>query len=201
MNFTELREELFARGTDYLNEDAAGVARADRWLNQAIREICSLQMWPFLQETATGSAGTGLVSIPDLRRVRSVVTSEGHPLQRTTRENLLADGLLTTETGEPERYWIEDGNTVRAYPVGGTITVHYIKRVAPISGTEEPPFDEEYHDLVVDRAMIKAYKDSDNFEAAAALKAEFDAGVSAMAEDYMVDSRDAEYIDPYGTDM
>jgi hypothetical protein len=48
--------------------------------------------------------------------------------------------------------------------------------------------------------MVKAYKDSDNFEAAAALMEEFNRGVSSMAEDYMMESRDVQFIPVYPYD-
>lgn len=200
MNFTELVDELFARGTDYLDEDASSHARAERWINQAYREILNLQSWPFLETIATGASGAGTVSIPDLRRIRFVQDLDtGDYLQRATLEELAADQADVTTTGTPELYYIEGGALVSAYPVGGTLEVHYIKRVSPMSGTDTPLFSEEYHDLIVDRAMMKAYKDSDNFENAAALKLEFDAGLASMAEDYSLDSREVTYliVDPY----
>lgn len=202
MNFTDLKDEFFARGTDYLNEDAEGQARAERWLNQAYREILNLHAWPFLETVVTGTADAGSASVPDLRKIRfvqDVSQNPEHKLHRVSVEDLVEEGADLDETGVPEWYYVDGGNNVKAFPLGGTVRVYYIKRVAPMTGTDEPVFDEEYHDLIVDRAMMKAYKDSDNFEAAGALKQEFDAGVSAMAEDYLLDSREVQYIliDPY----
>lgn len=201
MNFSELKDELYARGTDYLTEDAAGVARAERWLNQGYREILNLQAWPFLQAVATGTAGAGFVSVPDLRRILFVTdvigtdgTVPGRPLVRASREDLVYEEKNLSQTGTPDNYYVQGGNSVQAWPKGGTIRVDYIKRVSPMTGTDTPLFLEEYHNLIVDRAMMKAYVDSDNYETTAALKAEFDAGVSAMAEDYQVDSREVSYI-------
>lgn len=200
MNFSELKNELFARGTDYLEEDAAGVARAERWLNQAYREILNLQSWPFLETVATGDPGAGFVTIPDLRRIRFVRDiSTGNTLARTTMDELAQELVDFTQTGAPDLWYVDGGITVRAYPVGGTIEVHYVRRVDPLTGTETPLFREEYHDLIVDRAMMKAYKDSDNMEESAALKLEFDAGVASMAEDYQIESNEVTYIpvEPY----
>lgn len=202
MTFNELKDELFARGTNYLEEDASTEARAERWLNQAYREILNLHAWPFLQATATGSAGAGFVSIADFRKIR--VVSDITPgydvhLGRATFEELLVENGDLTETGDPEWYYVDNDDTVKAFPVGGTIKVYYIKRVDPMSGTNEPIFDEEYHNLIVDKAMIKAYIDSDNFEAAAALRDATDLALAAMAEDYFLDSRETLFIDvaPY----
>lgn len=204
MNFAELKTELFARGTDYLEESLDDVARAERWLNQAYRELCNLYAWPFLHAVIAGTAGAGNVAISDLRKIVSVADSSGgqNPglrLQRISYEDLVRDGADLNKTGTPEFYWVDGGTTVRAWPIGGTITVRYIKRIAPLTGTQEPIFDEEYHDLIVDGAMLKAYKDSDNFEAAQSLRSEYDRGVAAMARDYLLDSREVQYVhvEPY----
>lgn len=200
MNFSELKSELFARGANYLEEDAENVARAERWLNQAYREIVNLHAWPFLEAVATGTEGAGEVSIPDLRKIRFVtdISDGGDPgrrLHRTSLDDLVAeDDADLTLTGTPEHYYVDAGNIVKGYPVGGTIRVHYIKRAPALTGSEEPLFSEEYHDLIVDRAMIKVYKDSDNFEAAIALRGELDLGLASMAEDYLLNSRDIQYI-------
>lgn len=202
MTFNELKDELFARGTNYLEEDAASEARAERWLNQAYREILNLHAWPFLQATATGTTDAGEVSISDFRKIRVVSdVSPGYDvhLGRASFEELLTDFGDVTEAGTPEWYYLDGDDTVKAFPVGGTIKVYYIKRVAPMSGTDEPIFDEEYHNLIVDKAMVKAYIDSDNFEAAAALREEANLSLAAMAEDYFLDSRETMFIpaNPY----
>ena len=206
MNFSELKAEFFDRGFNYLEEDASDVARAERWLNQAYREILNLQAWPFLQATVTGASGAGFANVPDLRRVRYVTdvsqtsgTAPGRQLVRVSLDDLVAEGYDLTSTGAPDYYYIVGGNAVYGYRLGGTIRVDYFKRVAPMSGTDEPVFDEEYHNLIVDKAVIKAYIDSDNFEGAQALQATTDAGLSAMAEDFQIESRDLQFIrvDPY----
>lgn len=201
MNFTELKTEFYARGTNYLEEDAAGVTRAELWLNQGYREILNLQPWPFLKATTTGSAGAGFVSIPDLRRVAWVKNAEtGFALTRATADELADEDVDLTLPGAPEFYYV-NGPEVRAYPLGGTLFVSYYKRMPPLTGTDSPVFDEEYHLLIVDKAMIFAYIDGDNFEAAAALRAELDLRLSAMAEDYLIESREPLFITPSGSDL
>ena len=198
MNFSELKQELFARGTNYLEEDAAGQARAERWLNQAYREIANLQAWPFLVVTTTGTVGAGEVSLPDVRRVM-YVTADGNRLRSIRLEELVDLDSDLTRTGTPA-YWYLEGTTIKTWPTGGTITARYIKRLPPLSGTTEPVFDEEYHDLIVDDAMLRAYKDTDNFEAYASLRQVYDAGLAQMTEDYQLTSRETSYItipDPY----
>lgn len=205
MNFSELRQELFARGTDYLDEDADGQARADRWLNDAYRQILNLQPWPFLVSTATGVSGSGEVTVSDLRRAIHVADSDvgtvpGRELEKITYMELVRLGYDVSQTGTPVYYYIErtdgsGGATFKTFPVGGTPVVRYLRRVQPLSGTDTPVFDEEYHNLIVDGAMLPAYRDGDNFEAAAALQASYDAALASMAEDYMLDSTSTSYIE------
>lgn len=208
MNFNELKAELFDRGTNYLDEDAAGQARVERWLNIAYRLILNVHSWPFLQTNATGAEGAGFVSVPDLRKLLIVSDVEGTDglapgikLTRTTIEELVDRGENLALTGVPEEYYVLDGTQVRSFPLGGTIRVDYVRRVAPLSGTDVPVFDEEYHNLIVDRAMMMAYVDSDNFEARSALKEEYDDNLRAMAEDYQLDSREVNYLTPTGGDL
>lgn len=202
MNFAELTQELLDRGANYLDEDASQLARAQRWINQAYKEMCNLHAWPFLQASATGGIGAGTVSVPDLRKVRFVGdisngTTPGRRLRKILLEDLESELCVedASTTGTPEFYYIEAGSMFNTYPVGGTVYVAYTKRVQPLTGTDTPVFAEDYHDLIVDRAMIKVYKDSDNFEAAAALKDEYNAGLAAMAEDYQLDTREGDYVD------
>src|SRR5690606_7391971 len=185
--------------------------RAERWLNQAYREMLNLHSWPFLQAHVTGAAGAGQVVVPDLRKIRFVTDVDqygdgagsvpGRALTRVSKDDLVDEYKDLTHTGRPDYYYLDGTSTVNTYRVGGTIRVDYIKRVDPMSSDlDEPIFDEEYHPLIVDRAMIKAYIDSDNFEAAQALRDEFDAWMLAMAEDYLLDSREVQIIrivDPY----
>lgn len=208
MNFTELIDELMARGADYLDEDATSRARAERWINVAYREILNLHVWPFLQASLTGADGAGLVNVPDLRRL--IIVSDvrglsgltpGSKLDRTTLEDLARVDEDIALTGTPDRYYVLNGTQVTSFPLGGTIRADYIRRVPPMSGTDAPLFDEAYHDIIVDRAFIKVYKDSDNFEAAQALKIEYDEAVRAMAEDYQLESEDITYLTPSGTDL
>jgi hypothetical protein len=201
MTFAELKAELFDRGTSYLEDSGAGIARAERWLNEGYRQIVNMQSWPFVIATATGTADAGFVTAADLRRVLLVadasagVGTPGLSLRKATYEELVGDDSADlAETGTPYQYYIDGGTTIRAFPVGGTIFVRYVKRVAPLTGTDEPIFDEEYHGIIVDLAMIPAYIDSDNYEAAAALRAEVNLKLSAMVDDYQVDAREVSFI-------
>lgn len=207
MNFNELVDELLARGTDYLDEDASSLARAQRWINQAYQDILGLHAWPFVTTFIVGATDAGTVTAADLRRILFVtVVSAGAtepsdtPLDRVLIEDLVRDGIDLTLTGTPEVYYVEAG-VVKSYPLGGTLRLDYIKRVPPMTGTNEPVFDSQYHNIIVDKAMVLAYKDNDNFEAATTLQTMLDADLRSMAEDYQLWARQVTYLDPTGSDL
>lgn len=193
MNFEELKTELFARGLNYLEENAQEVARAEFWLNTGYREVCNLQNWSFLEATASGAAP---LSVPDFRKADYVLGADGLPLSKTTRRDLVRDGWSLTETGTPIFYYLTQGTIFNVAPVSTSpLTVVYFKRVAPMSGTDVPIFDEEYHNVIVDKAMLLGYTDSDNFEARAALEAQINSTLAAMAEDYLLTDPSPSYIE------
>lgn len=176
MNFGELRTEFLARGFDYLS-----TTRADRYINQAYGELCEMERWPFLEKTTTGAAP---LTISDLGAVASVLDADRNAklnyIDRRTLFDIYKD--LST-TGEPRWYYIEDGKTLKTYPVGGTLNVRYWIVPAELSGdTDAPVVPTRFHNLIVDLAVRRAYIDSDNFEAAQALQAEADRGMTVMAQ-------------------
>lgn len=193
MNFTELKTELFSRGLNYLEESAAEIARAESWLNIAYRQVCNLQAWSFLEASSSGPAP---LTIPDLRKVEYVQLPDGTPLDKATRREIVREGNILTDTGTPQAYYLTGGTVVNVWPVTTTnVTVTYFKRIAPLSGTDTPIFDDEYHNIIVDKAMLLGYTDSDNFEARAALNEQINETLAAMAEDYLLTDPSPSYIE------
>lgn len=204
MTFAELKAELVARGAE---NDAT---RNGRWLNQAYRAIANAQDWPFTEDEATGSTGAGTVEVANVRKVIVVgdVTHSANPpgrnLKRISFAELAEDIKVedADHTGNPEFWWLDNStSTITTWPLGGTIYVRYHKRLDPLSDDNDTPvFDEEYHPLIVDRAMVEVYKNSDEFEAATAALNQFYADLASMAKDYQVYAREHSYIqvvEPY----
>lgn len=192
VTFSELLDELYDRGFDYLNQDAAGRVRAKRWVNQSYQQLCEEARWPFTEATTSGPAP---LSITDLREVESVRGTEGQRLQWLDRRTLIASyGDLTT-TGSGRWWYIEAGNSVATYPAGDTLTVRYHKVPSELVGdSDEVVVPTRFTDLIVDGAALKAYKDSDNFEAVGALKAELAEGVERMKRSLLYQHNGPEYI-------
>lgn len=178
MNFSQLRAELLARGFDYL---ATG-DRDAHYINIAYLELCGLYLWPFLEESATGTAP---LAISDLGTIEAVIDED---LQRellpVEYRDLLAEyGDLST-SGTPEFYYVANPSgtlQVATFPVStNTIGVQFYEVPAELTGTDTPVVPARYHDLIVDLAVTKAYRDSDNHGAAEALQAHVDRRVLQM---------------------
>lgn len=198
MTFADLKTELVARGA------SNDTTRNGQWINQAYRKIHNAYDWPFAEVSATGSAGAGTVTVSSLRKVEyvgdvtgiSTFGAPGRRLHKITRTELVEEFGVEDldEAGTPE-YWYRSGGTViKAYPLGGTIHVSGYGRASELTGTDSPPFDEEYHLLIVDRAMVYVYNDADEHKSARERLAQFQLDLIDMAKDYMVYSREGSYI-------
>lgn len=175
MDLAALRAETKARGFDYVTD-----ARIDNWINVEYRELCSRYMWPFL-ETATTIPGTG--TITDVRFVQSVVhVAQARVLQWIDRRALLETVSDLSTTGAPS-YWYFENDTLKTYPATTeTLAVRYVKVPARLaSGSDTPIVPEEFHDILVDGAVARGYKDTENWTAFNGLKPEYERQVAAMA--------------------
>lgn len=189
VNFEELANEVFARGFSYLNRTEAGRDRVRRWVNQAYASLCEIYPWPFLE---TEQTGVPPLVLSDLRLVLSVRDAVTHSkLEPITTRDVFDETLV----GTPGWYYLQD-TTLHTYPVGtGQISVRYIFIPAVLTGTADPVVPERFHDIIVDWAVHKGYKDADQFERAAALRAEIDRDLMAMAASLMVRTSDPiEYV-------
>ena len=165
MNFDELVDEFQARGFDYLSDTRAG-----RYVNQAYKSLCGRAQWPFLLTTTTGTAP---LTIADLRAVRSVVdTTTDTTLRWVDRRHLVtAISNDLTISGNPS-YWYQNSRTiVSVYPANtsNTLSVNYLKIPTVLTGVATHIIPEEYEDLIIDGAVISAYKNQDDYDKAAAL--------------------------------
>lgn len=182
MTFSDLRNELSDRGFAYLSS-----TRLNRYINQSYLEICNYAPWPFLEVSL---ARTHAQTITDLGSVLSVYNAtskiELTGVDRDWIKQNVSNDLTTTGTAT---YWYLTGAspTFNVFPVDSTtsFTVYYLEVPDELSGdSDEPVVPDRFQDLIIDRAAIKAYKDSDNFDTAAALRAEYQQDLEQMASHY-----------------
>lgn len=185
MTLAEARAETQARGFDYLSS-----ARCNAYLNRALAALSMEAAWPWLE---TSTSGTSPLTITDLRACLSVVdTTTSQVLAPADRRSLVDTYQVLTTTGTPE-YWYRDSLTsIRTYPVSSdTISVRYVKHEAELtSDSTSPSLPTRHHNVWVDRAVYEAYWDSDNMEAAMALKQKYDLEIVEMKRAYMIPNFD-----------
>lgn len=167
MDRKELREEIIALGAENIANDTGGEDRINRWIQQAIRELCDHKPWPFLFAEKEGAAP---LAIADLGHVVAVsdVTNR-NPIEPATLNQLLLGDPTMTGVGNAEYWFTEDGKTIKVWPApsgGGNFKVRYRKVPTELADNEEPIIPEDYHDLIVTRVRVKVYKATDNWEAA-----------------------------------
>lgn len=182
MTFAELVDELGARGFDFLQDDASSVGRLKRWINTAYRtDICAAELWPWLETTATGTAPLPITDLRDIQYVANL--DEQYLLSVMDVRDIAERDPAGEATGPAVGYWL-DGSTVKVWPDDGVnLEVRYVRKPAAlVSDGDTPLVPEEYHSLIVDRAVVLAYRDSDNWEAANAAQAMFVADMERMTD-------------------
>jgi hypothetical protein len=153
------------RGFDYLP-----ATRVLLMLNTAKDVFEDIWEWPWLQVLVTGPTP---LEIADLKLVLSVRAGNEELLGLDIRQ--VTQGISPiNEPGAPEYWWIEGDHVVHAWPGDGAeITVlHPIDSPELVAPTDTPLIPSRYHSLWLDLAICEAYKDSDNFAGAQALRAD-----------------------------
>jgi hypothetical protein len=182
VNLAEAQAEFAARGFDYLSP-----GRQTFFLNRAKTDFGDFYAWPWLRKTTTGASP---LTISDLKYVRSVWDANG--VEYFGLDD--GDDVDLTETGTPQSWWIDDtsGQSVlTAYPVGAvTFRVSYVAEAPDlVAPTDTPQIPSRYHGIWIDLAVVRAYQDSDNFAAAAALKSMVTQELQTVVERYETRNR------------
>lgn len=184
--------ELQARGFDYITP----TSRLLRWVNFAYHRINGGQAWRFLRKR---TVVTTPATISDLRAVLQAADAKsGYPVTfediRTIRER----GLVLV-SGSPTSWFLDENGDFAVWPENSTreIDVLYIRSVPDIDESTSPVWPDRFHYTLVEGGAYYAYRDSDNFEAAAECAAEVDRGVAEMAQELLVPNFDVpRSIDP-----
>lgn len=193
-NLGQLRTQLRERGFNFLED-----AECDRLLNDAYLEICDLDDWPFLQATATGPAS---LTIADLRTVTSVYDTTGRRhLDVTSYDELIQQCVDVTQAGTPCVYWIDGLTVVKTWPVGGTLSVRYLKTpTAMVDPAEQPVIPARFRDIIVTGAARKAAMDQSAAADLDALTQEYQRRLEVMRAALIDQSRDTQFLRTAGGD-
>lgn len=203
MNVADALTEFYARGFDYLSQDDAGRTRATRWLNQAHQELCESYPWSFMQITIGGvTAPTSTWFVPPRAVLNVIGETTLQPIPSANPQDLMDSYGDLTATGDAQFFYlllditggVAGGATFTTYPVDTSQTFRITYLFSPPDYDSDSSHDlmppPRYHDLVVDMAVLRAYKDSDNFDAYQALSAIVDRRVGEMATALMTPGLD-----------
>jgi hypothetical protein len=174
----QLRNEFLGRGFDYFT-----TARANTYLNYAYQELCGMELWPFLESTASGAAPLTIADVRTVWTVRDTVSQQALTFQ-DIRDLTQAYSDLTT-TGTPYCYYLE-GGAIKTFPVGGTLSVRYFQIPATLSGdTDVAVVPDRYCMLIVDIAVRRALLDDNDAGDYSNVAQEIQAGVQNMRNDLL----------------
>lgn len=194
LGFDALIDEVNARGFNHLSD-----ARIGRYVNQAYYEICTMDRWPFLYTTETGTAPK--TTTATIHAVDSVIdTTNKNRLQFLTRSNLQDIDTDLTTTGTPRYWYLSEATTdttiVNVYPANTSVSlsINFYKQPTILSGTNAHILPIRWENLIVDGACIRCYKDSDDFDSAAALQQFFDRDLDVMRQEFIRNWDNTEYV-------
>lgn len=168
MTLDDARTALQERGFDELSD-----TRLDEILNLAKNQFEDVFPFPWLEDTATGTAP---LTIDDLKAVLYVVdTSNRVELMGVPAQQVVSDlDPIVATTGQPVVWWQNGANVLEVYPASTSVqlSVRYVKESPELSlDADTPLIPARYHATWVDLAAVRAYLDGDNPEAAAQLRA------------------------------
>lgn len=198
--FATAQTEFYARGFDYLNQDAAGRTRAKRYLVEGyLEDVCADEPWDFLRASTSSTAPLTITDLDTIISVKNTTRDTSlHGADHGWLEDSYAD---LTDPGTPEWYYLSDDTTLGVYPANtsDTIQVRYYKVPSePSADGDTFLVPSRWQGIIIDAAVIRAYIDSDNFEAAQFLQQRFDRRLDRMRSAHMVRDPDPRFILPSG---
>lgn len=186
LTLEELMEEVFQSGFDDLKGKVAGERRVLRWINIAYREITGFKPWPFLEAEYEGALPATIANLAHVLDVYE--THNKRPLRVADRRELIREETNLALTGPSTRWYMERGEDIAAYPVsvGATYNVRFIVVPGDLTEPEDKPLiPAAFQYLIVDGAIMRAYRNRDNYEAAKLVKENWEFGIEQMVKALM----------------
>lgn len=195
MDFTTMKTRCATRFRDPSN----AIVAATEWgnyINDAKAEVdAASERWPWLEARATNvslSAGTATVAIPGSGwYVLSILDSTNDQPLKPLGQWTTSDGMFPTEgetTGSPQYYRVL-GSNIEVFPTpDATVVLHVTYLGAPTeltAGGDVPPFGSEFHRILVEGALAKAFLDDGNLEQGQAHAAVFQGLLAQMKATYL----------------
>jgi len=194
MDLKTLRTEIQARTED----SSITSSQIDRWVNLGIKQWATRSDWLRIVEqdsTETTVAGTAEYDFPDdfkkMFGVR-VSASVGGTESDATEYSFINFKNKNVDASGNWYYFNPEGK-VGLIPTPGTtgLTIYmkyYRIPVDLVADEDEPPFDVNYHELLVFFALKKYWETTDDFQKARYYDAEFENMIDHMKVDLLVRS-------------
>jgi hypothetical protein len=174
MTVKEVAEAVQGRGFENV-----AIATIERWVEQLAREVCDLKPWPFLLKTKEGKAP---LKVEGLGHVVAVVdVTHRNPLEPITLNELLLGDPTQVAVGSAEYWYSEDGETIKVAPANASATFKVVYR--KVGALADIPA--AYHKVVEEGTVARAYKQTDNFAAAAEARKDYESERDAMVHALM----------------
>lgn len=177
--------------------DEAGVQIDDndiiRWINDAMREICSTQN--ILETSATTSvvAGTDTYGLPNDVQTLISIWYNGYKLEpmtmREAEEYIMKIGDTSAQpSSDPEIVWIW-AETMHLWPIPnasitGGLKIFYSRFPIPVTTINDTPeLDVKYHNIIVDYCLQKAYELDEDWQASQTKASQVEGSLSSLQND------------------
>lgn len=177
MNFSELKQEIQDRGFDFLSD-----ARLGTFVNRAYQRVNESRPWPYLETSLTSQNAP--ITFTDLRQVLYVIDTTNKHVLRGEDQRIIRQFDPDLEvSGNPEFYYLE-GDVMKVWPPNAStnLDIRYVKVPTDLTGTDEPVFPSRFHYMIVEGALVIAYRDTDNLEAAENHEARFQYELLEMSD-------------------
>lgn len=179
MTFAELKTRLAKRGFNFLDDDRLG-----ELINDAAAELDEIELWPYREGSATGTAPLAIADLGTIEQVINTSQTNASLSPMDYGELVSYYGDLSSD-GSPLFFyvaWPSGVPTVATYPESSdTIGVQYWAVTARMDDdADEPRTPERFQKIIVDIAVREAYRASDEHGAAEALQVQIDRDLHRM---------------------
>lgn len=191
----------YVRQQTLIESDDWGDDKINAVINQGLRRLSARFDWPWLAATTTLSvvAGTQEYTLPtDLRKALALTrTDKPQVLREVSPWEVLGKHGGDIPSGTPTAFYVHGRSLFLDKVPTESATYSWLYFTAPTTldnDTDEPAFHEEFHLILADYAVAKAWEREEDFTKADDAMADFDRAVDEMASFYLDVSRDRPII-------
>lgn len=182
----------YVRQQTLIEEDDWGDDKINAVINQGLRRLSTRFDWPWLAATTTLSvtSGTASYSLPtDLRKTKALIrTDKRQRLVEVSPWEIVGKWGGDLPTGTPTSYYVHGRTMYLDRVPNESITYTWLYYTLPTTldnDTDTPEFHEEFHLLLADYAISKAWEREEDFEKANEAMDDFTAQIEEMAAFYL----------------